>query len=85
MINRKITASQIKNLFRESAKGYHEFYEERIQNFSRKRDYPFVCWNESDLRTYIIHYFLNKIEEKQIGYVHSEFQIKKINLKKIKL
>lgn len=57
MINRKITASQIKNLFRESAKGYHEFYEERIQNFSRKRDYPFVCWNESDLRTYIIHLF----------------------------
>lgn len=78
--------TQIKAILRKNAEKYYDFYNENLKKFQdyeklppeKKAVYPYVCWNESDLRTYIIHNFLNEIENTSIdiGFVHSEFQMK---------
>lgn len=78
---------EIKGIFMESAKKYYDFYNEglkKLDGYSNlppdvKAEYPFLCWNESDLRTYTIHNFLNEVKHtfRDIGFtVHSEFQMK---------
>ena len=53
-------------------------YPEIQEDKDKKAEYPFVCWNEADLRTYLIYNFLTNLENKsiEIGFIHSEFQIK---------
>jgi hypothetical protein len=85
MIQEKDT-KRIKAILRESVNKYYDFYNGNLKKFpdyekyslEKKATCPYVCWNESDLRTYIIHIFLNEIENTSIdiGFVHSEFQMK---------
>jgi hypothetical protein len=85
MIQEKETI-QIKAIFRKNAEKYYDFYNENLKKFpgyeklplEKKATYPYVCRNESDLRTYIVHNFLNEIKNTSIdiGFVHSEFQMK---------
>ena len=71
----------IVEIFKDCVDEYYHYYKKNVDNLLEKdsmsedtlAECPFVCWNESDLRTYIIHNFLNKTKG---GYtVHSEFKI----------
>jgi len=78
-------SSSIKRAFFEAVREVHDFI---LKNYARifpkynvpernRGAYPFICWSESDLRTLIACFLLQKI--RGIGFIHTEVVLKKAN------
>jgi len=80
----KVAPSVVKKLFFDAVE---EAYRYIVENYNRvaprfkvperkRGEHPFICWSESDLRTLIVYYLMQKI--KDIGFIHTEIVLKRI-------
>jgi len=76
-------SSSIKRAFFEAVREAHDFILKSYGRVSRKYSipeqakatHPFICWSESDLRTLIAYFLMQKI--RGIGFIHTEVVLKK--------